>query len=262
MYTSAPQSVKYKLIDKLQNYNAFVFYLIILFSIISLIMGKFPCLNSEVLIVKNFIYVLLYIMYGIITIVVDYILYPEAQEVTRNDFLDNSLGTKFIEINSSSKYYSNDELNEGFYRLAVNFFESCYFTVNISNKMKFKKLVVTLVLLLCFFPLIYIGIKETYQLVIIALQSLLSVYFFSGLLKLMLFSKRNNEIFESLKQLFQVENLKGNMNSYTGLLLKLYLDYESNKAWSYIHLSSEIYEKMNIQLSEEWNQIKTKYSIS
>ena len=67
--------------------------------------------------------------------------------------------------------------------------------------------------------------------------------------------------FERLKNLFSRNDL--DLNNYTeiGRIIKMYIDYETDLAVLRVNLDSNIFNKMNPKLSENWNEIKNKYEI-
>ncbi|MFZ1320853.1 MAG: hypothetical protein WAT71_04790 [Ignavibacteria bacterium] len=211
--------------------------------------------------IKNQLYIGLLLALFIITIIIDYKLLPEAQRKTRCDFFDNAFGTKFIHNKNSEEYYTNDNIEKGIYKMAVDLFESSLFTYNISSRMRFKRIILCCLLFVVLIPLSFYGFKNTFFIGIIILQALLSIYFAGGLIKLLIFVGKNKEYFEELKSLFSNSNFKQNIIEYEAKIIKLYADYESTKAWSFIHLDSRIYNKINPTLSKEWEEMKQKYNI-
>jgi hypothetical protein len=262
MYKTAPQANDYALIEKLQKANKVIFTAIIALSILSSInASKIVVLPENLDDIKNILYIGLMILLAIISIVIDYNLLPNAQKTTRWDFFDHSFGTKYIHHMSSEEYYTNTNLDFGTYKMAANLFESCFFTYTISCKMRFKKIMMCCILLAVFIPLIFYGFKNTSLIGIILLQALLSIYFLSGLIRLLIFVNKSEYLFNELIMLFANADLKTNIEKYVGPIIKMYADYETNKAWSYLHVDSKLYNEMNEELSKVWDEMKVKYNI-
>lgn len=262
MYKSSPQSQIYDLIGRLQKINRIIFYAIIILSVFtSLVTFKLIEIPEGVNDIKNQIYIGLLLVLFVITIILDYNLLPDAQRKTRCDFFDNAFGTKFIHNKNSEEYYTNDEIEKGIYKMAVDLFESVLFTYNIASRMRFKKIILCCLLVAVLIPLSFYGFKNTSLIGIIVLQALLSIYFAGGLIRLLIFVGKNRQYFDELKFLFSDEKFKQNLSEYEATIIKIYADYEANKAWSYIHLDGKIYNKINSSLSQEWNEMKSKYSI-
>jgi len=262
MYKSAPQTEFYTKLNQSEKYKKLIYYLIVLFSIgISVLNYNNISLPIFLNDIKEIIYLLLLISLFILSLIIDYILLPNAHNTTRCDFFDHSLHTKFIHQQESEDYYTNQELDYGFYKFGVNLFESCFFTLNIGKRMVIKKLISTSLLFLLIVPMYYFGAKNYSQIFTIIIQTFLSAYFLGGLIKLITFNSRNQKLFEDLKNIFSKSNLKESITENTPYIIKTYIDYETNKAWSYIHLSDKIYKKYNGELSSQWNNIKNKYCI-
>ena len=145
--------------------------------------------------------------------------------------------------------------------MVVNLFESCFYTHAILEKMRFKKIVSTIIMSCSLIPMFYYGVKETYPIAIITIQMVLSVFFIGGLIRLLIFYKENNKYFSELKTLFSTKNFKTNIDNYQAQIIKLYTDYESNKAWSYTQLDSNIYDELDKELEKKWILMKQKYNI-
>jgi len=82
------------------------------------------------------------------------------------------------------------------------------------------------------------------------LQALLSIYFIGGLTRLLIFVNNNEFLYNELIKLFANDDLKTNTEKYFGEIIKMYTDYESTKAWSYLHVDSKIYNEINVELSK------------
>lgn len=263
MYKKTPQEIDYFLVEKLQNANQIIFIGIIILTILSsLNTSHIMSLSEEVDDIKNMIHIVLIISIAIISIIIDYNLLPSAQRTTRYDFFDHSFDTKFIHSMSSEEYYTNSNVGFGIYKMAVNLFESCFFTYSISSKMRLKKIIKCCILIAVLIPLLFYGFKSTSLVGIILIQALLSIYFLNGLIRLLIFVNNCEAIFNELKLLFVNIDLKTNIEKYIPWIMKLYTDYESNKAWSYLHVDTKIYKEMNEKLSSVWEEMKTRYNIN
>ena len=108
----------------------------------------------------------------------------------------------------------------------------------------------------------FYGIKSTSFITLALIQALVSAYFLGGLIRLIIFVNRNENLFNELSQMFSRKDLKRNIDDYHIDTIRIYADYETNKAWSNILLDSKLYNKMNKELSQKWIEIKKKYNIS
>jgi hypothetical protein len=263
MYKSAPQTNVYDTISLLQRTKKVLFWSIIILSVLTSLKTAGWLTPSELIsdLISMF-HIISILGFTAISIIIDYILIPNGQKTTRNDFFDHSFGTKYIVHKNSEEYYTNQDLPNGFYKMSVNLFESIFFTYSIACGMRLKRIFTTSVLILVLIPLLYYGIKNTSFIFIALLQTLVSAYFLGGLIRLIIFANRNESLFTELSNIFSTNEFKNKIDEYSIPIIKIYTDYESNKAWSNILLDSKLYKKMNADLSHKWIEIKKKYNIS
>ncbi len=180
----------------------------------------------------------------------------------RLDLLDNSFGTTFLNENSE-EYYSNNELNNSLYKLAVNCFESNFFTVKIAKKMKRELIIKLAAVCIVFIATAPLGDKWFVQFLQLSLPVLLATDY----IKHHYFVEDTNRNLLEFQSLFT--SIKGRYNStdsYKDLhveaqLCKLIVNYESSIAAAAILLDKKIYDDNNPQLTKEWNNMKVRYQI-
>ncbi len=261
MSEHSPQDDVYKLITKLQKIKKVFFYNILSISLLSVLINLKWITNIEILTdFLNIINLILLVGFSILSLTIDNFLQPKALELTRNDFFDNAFNRKFIEGESSKNYFTNDEIEYGTYKMAVNLYENCFFTFNIGETMFRKRLNPVIVLVIILLILAFWGYKNV-PISIPILQAFLSIYFLGGLVRLYRFNENNCIYLDRLKSLFSDSNLRRDVDNKTPEIIKLYCDYESNKAWSLIKIDSKLFDQLNEDLSNKWNKIKEKYSI-
>lgn len=184
-----------------------------------------------------------------------------GEKIRRMDFIDHSFATKYIE-NGSEKYYDNDEIEYGFYKMVVNCFENSLFSSEISKKMYEKKQIKLLFIsgaLMIFCILGLVNMKSAMAII----QLLLSGYFFLEYRDLKEYKDRTEQIFLDFKKLFdnglvnKEESIKKNMPE----IIRLYTVYETNISDKKLSLDSQIYEQLNDTLTQNWEKIKIKYEI-
>lgn len=223
-----------------------------------------PVLNffSENLIVKaiytgiNLIYFIIIIAYYILNIYTETFLYPATARKRRKGFIDNSLGSKFLE-KPVEGYYTNDKLDLGPYKMIVNCGENCYFTYNIAKAMVPQIISKNVICCILFLLIAYWGIKDN-LIAIPILQILLSTLFLTELVHHINFIAKLNQLFERFKEFF---SKKADNNQILQEAVLLFLDYETTLAYNKAPLSDSIYKKLNKQLSKEWKDIKIRYEM-
>jgi hypothetical protein len=120
----APHTDLFKIINRLSSFANIIFWSILVFSVAPFVLEKFS-ISDNITDVVNVLNIIGISTFFLIEIVIDYILLPQADSKRRDDFIDNSFGSKFSPKNSIG-YYDNDEIGKGLYKASVNLFENCF----------------------------------------------------------------------------------------------------------------------------------------
>lgn len=103
----------------------------------------------------------------------------------------------------------------------------------------------------------YFGFKSN-ALFLPILQIILSSLFLTELIHHINFIVKLNRLFDCFKDAF---SLKHNAEKTLQEAILLYLDYETTLAYNKAPLSDKVYKKMNEKLTEDWEEIKSRYAI-
>ena len=207
--------------------------------------------------VLNLFYFIIIIGYYALDIYTETFLYPATARKRRKGFIDNSLGSKFLEKKVEG-YYTNDNLEYGPYKMIVNCSENCFFTLNIAKGMIFQVVVKNVFFSVGFLVIAYYGIEDNLVAIPI-LQILLSTLFLTELIHHINFITKLEQLFERFKESF-TKNLDSSQMLQEAVLL--FLDYETILAYNKAPLSEAVYERLNEKLSKEWEELKDRYEIS
>lgn len=90
------------------------------------------------------------------------------------------------------------------------------------------------------------------------LQILLSTLFLTELVHHINFIGKLEQLFERFKDFFLK---KTDNNQILQDAVLFFLDYETTLAYNKAPLSDSVYERLNKQLSKEWEEIKVRYEI-
>jgi hypothetical protein len=175
----------------------------------------------------------------------------------RNDLIDNSFGSNLNGIKSIG-YFSNSGLKDGLYKLAVNCFESSYFTATIVSNMLLKKWIATGSLVIAILLSVFSGNLGVLNSII---QLSITGIILQQTIKLQWYYFKMNQINQDFKVLFN--NL---MNAPEGTdnnaeILRNVLNYECGHAWGCVLNDSDIYDKLNPKMTQDWEAIKSNYKI-
>ena len=199
------------------------------------------------------------IAYTLCELLIDYWLVPSAEDKRRADFLDNAFGTHFIPSNSVD-YYTNDFIQPGMYKAAVNLFENSLFTYRISERMAIKKTVWTLIIALIVLILGFYGFDDQ-PLGIPVLQLLFSSVAIIDLVKFWYMRQRMQKLYDGWYNLFHNYIGEKDTVKFTANVLRYWQLQETTLARTQVGLDGKLFNKLNSTLSEEWNVIKEKLKI-
>jgi len=184
-------------------------------------------------------------------------LFYEGSKIKRSDFIDNSLGSTFID-KKSEDYFTNDNIQPGVYKLAVNCFENIFFTSQIVAKMIVNSWIWTIVVAAIFIGSAVLGER---QVILMLFQLSLPLLLLQNSIKLTLFSTRISSLYENFLRLFN--DLKGIQDTKVKEpeMIKLVIDYQTTLSWGSLLTKQKTFDKMNPSLTNKWIEVKKHYSI-
>lgn len=180
-------------------------------------------------------------------------LFGTAESHRREDFNDNSLNTNFSEENSA-EYFTNDNLEPGVLKLGVNCFENSFFTKAVLTKMLKRMVIQSTGIFLLYVAL---ALFTTNHILTIALQLVLPFTYIQQTLRLFILRNRIKAVFKRFQTIFSLANKK----SMPQAIIHNVVSYETSLAWASIKTNSDIFEKLNDELSVKWIELKRKYNI-
>lgn len=249
-----PYEADYKLLSKCRSISMWILIIISIFSIALPLIDYFNITHLHN--VVNFLYFILIISYFILDIYTETFLYPATARKRRRGFIDNALGSKFLE-KPVENYYTNDRIEIGPYKMIVNCGENCFFTLNIARKMTVNIVLKNIIFTLLFCSIAYLGIMNS-LIAIPVMQILFSTLFLTELVHHINFVVKLNLQFERFKEVFQN---KPNKKTIFQQALLLYLDYETTLAYNKAPLSDSVYNNLKEKLTREWEEIKNRYEL-
>jgi hypothetical protein len=184
------------------------------------------------------------------------VLFHSVDKKKRNDLIDNSFGTKYCDENTVG-YYNNDEIINGFKKLALNSYESSYHTENTLKRMIYKKLLLLIILSIPF--LLSIFTKGGEGIVRLLFEISIPLIMLSQFVVLIIYYLNVTEINERFKiELTNIGNKEINDNDIPKLLIPI-MEYYNIKSWANTNLDSKIFKKYNETISENWKNRKATF---
>lgn len=254
-----PYEADFDTLNKWRRIGVILLYLV---SALSILIPFVSNLYKSNILLKNifeFANYIFIVSYYVVNVVTETFLYPATARLRRMGFIDNALGSKFLG-KPTENYFTNDAIQPGAYKIAVNCFENCYFTYNISRGMHVSVITKNVLFAFVFLSTAYIGLKDN-SVGLPILQVLLSSLFITELIHHLNFVSKLQVLLEKFKLFFMdvMENRLDENNLHRPILLLL--DYETTLAYNKAPLSDRVYKKLNKKLSAEWEELKEYYEI-
>ena len=192
------------------------------------------------------------ISYALLYIIVEIIMQPMVASSRRKGFIDNSLGSHFLN-KPVTNYYDNDTIDLGPYRMLVNCFENWFFTYRLVKATLLKEVLFSSLafLFLLFFAFYGFG---NYRFAMPLLQLFLSTSFFIKTVYHIIFYFRLSALYKRFKEYFS--RTKVSKKEIIQEAFFMVLEYESTLAYNKSEISDAVYKKMNLELTEDWNNMK------
>lgn len=211
---------------------------------------------KELISIVNVISILLFF---ILEIVIDFILFPQAEQKRRDDFIDNSFGSKFSPVNSI-EYYDNEEVSHGLYKTAANLFENTFFTFSLVKELTLRKIILPSIVFISVWVFAYFGFRQV-PIALSVLQILFSANILGNLIKHLILLNKLNNIQDSWISVFQHDDFKSHVSKYQSHIYRNWLQYEALLSRIQAGIPDKVFNNMNKTLTQEWQKIKIKYSI-
>lgn len=176
----------------------------------------------------------------------------KAEQQKRMDLYDNSFGTKLSESRSEG-YYSNDEVFSGYMKLAVNNFESVFFTYRIMKADLRNSIVRAISVVLLFVCVSLLGLQNIY---ILMIQITLPITIVVDSIRFAVTYCRISEIYKDYRNLFEKKD-----GIREADIINQLLNYTATLTAGSVLLNDRTYNRLNESLSKEWVDIKTKFEI-
>ncbi len=180
---------------------------------------------------------------------------PRAADARAQDFLSHAYGQDLLATRTSGYYNNNAEL--GMQKIAAQTFENTLFTKEISREMFNRQIPLGIIYGLIF--VVGVANRDTsITLWSAAAQVLFGEQIFMRFVRLWWLQRRAEQIHEDLRRLY----LSGSTGvQFDSIAMDAYTRYEMSKSTAGITLSSKIYTELNPRLTNDWNQLRTRYAI-
>lgn len=183
-------------------------------------------------------------------------IFTKAEKLRRLQYLDNSFNTNFAGRRVEN-YFTQDQIEPGFYKLCVNCFENNFHTYNVVRSMQSKIFGKAVIVLMIFIFSASVGDKSTIRTLI---ESILPLALVQDAIKTSIIITRLEGILDSFKSFFTALKTSTFTNKEPEAM-KLVIDYETTLAWASMPTDSAIFLAMRTELALEWEDLKREYQL-
>lgn len=176
----------------------------------------------------------------------------KAEQQKRLDLYDNSFGTKLSETHSEG-YYSNDKVAPGYMKLAVNNFESVFFTYRIMKEDLCCSIARAIFISFLFVLIAILGLQNIF---ILLIQITLPIKIFVDSIRFTVTERRISEIYFEYRRLFEKKDCIREAD-----ILNQLVNYTATLTAGSVLLNNRTYNRLNKSLSNEWEDIKKDFEI-
>jgi len=201
-------------------------------------------------------FIVLVITYFILRYSTTLFFLPKSERMRRKQLLSDSLGLPLI-AETTQEYYNNP-YTPSVKRFGANILENSFFTQHVLEKM----LVGERIRVGLFFILWVIAVTSNRiceDVIIVFSQSIFSAEIIARWVAMEVYRLRCAEVYNDLFKFF-ANKLHNGMGSFP-CVVDSFSDYECAKASASIITSTKLFDKLNPQLSLEWERIKEKLGI-
>jgi hypothetical protein len=200
-------------------------------------------------------FVLVVILYFVLGMVTRFYFTPRAEHKRRQDFLTKAFGVSLTHENTVG-YYNND-FSRPRDRLAAQVMENSFITKSLALRSAHWERTKTTAYFSIWFAFVLYRRTE-FGAILAASQAVFSEQIFSKVIRLEWLRSRCERIYEDLYRLFQSSAPAA---KFLPMALDSLLLYETTKSNAGIVLSSKHFDKMNPELTRQWNAIRENLSL-
>ena len=257
MKRQLPYEISYTLLKRCRSIETVLLWITLIIPIILVTIPYIVVNGRNCTDLFNILSYISIISYALLYIIVEIIMQPMVASSRRKGFIDNSLGSHFLN-KPVTNYYDNDTIDLGPYKMLVNCFENCFFTYSLVKATLLKEVLFSSLPFLFFLFFAFYGIGN-YRFAMPLLQLFLSTSFFIKTVYHIIFYFRLSSLYKRFKEYFS--QTKASKKEIIQEAFFMVLEYESTLAYNKSEISDAVYKKMNLELTKEWNDMKILYKI-
>lgn len=245
----------YKPLQQVEKSGDVLFLLISISSLVALFVdnASYP-LAADILQIALILFVVLYFVQGQVQ---GLYLFPRAEDKRRQELLTNSFGVTLTHEQTVG-YYNNDQTNY-IKRLAASVMESAFFSREIARMMLTTERAKIVGYIAVYLAAVLFRSTDL-QFLAIAAQALFGGEIIARWLRLEWLRIRSEQTFDNLNRLFNGRPAFTRAVAQSEAI-ELFTFYETTKSRASILLSSKLFYKHNLRLTQEWEQIRKRLAL-
>lgn len=240
----------YKIIEKLNTITSSLFWVNAVLSIAVFFIAYNLTAKNMLL----FVFTLTTLAYFVIDNYLSIFIIPKVEDKRRVHLLTNSFNVP-LDNERTNKYYNN-ELEPSLLKLGANIFENSLFAQRVTHEMAKRERIKVAIFVVVFIVALMLRTTEM-ELISILAQTLFASTLIPAYLRLEVLYHKNKTIFDCLHDIFLFHNQPNeNDEKLSAKLLDCFVKYESAKAYSGVKQDTKIFNKINPEVTREWEEIK------
>ena len=246
----------YSIIEKLNKTTSSLFLVNAVLSILVFFINDYITVKNILL----FVFTITTLGYFVIDNYLSIFKIPSVEDKRRVHLLTNSFNVP-LDNERTHKYYNND-LEPSLLKLGANIFENSLFAERVTHKMVKRERVKVGIFIIVFIVALMLRTTEM-ELISILAQTLFASTLITYYIRLEVLHFKNKAIFDCLYDIFLLHNQRTNDDNerLSAKLLDCFVKYEAAKAYSGVKQDSNIFHKINDDVTQEWEEIKRTLNI-
>ncbi len=246
----------YKPINRLDSWVSKIFWISAFLSVSVLYADILPWKNVKE--ITTVLFVFSVVVHLVLTLYLRFNLIPIAEGKRRKQLLSNSFGVPLTH-EQTRKYYNN-QLAPSIKKLGTNILENSFHAKAICGRMATNERIRILGYFIFWFLAAFW--RETpINLLVVVTQTIFSGEIIAKFISLEILRHRNEDLFEELYHEF-LHQIDFDSQTGTACILDAFATYESAKVAVSLKQSTSIFNEMNSQLNDEWNEISAKLGLT
>ena len=246
----------YRPIEHFEKWTAILFWLSALFSFAVLYSQFIPW--KDIHDIPTLLFSVSVLLHLILSLYIRFHLIPQAEGKRRKQLLSDSFGAPLTP--EETKAYYNNPLAPSIRRLGANVLENTFFAKAVCGKMAVQERAKVLIYFTIWI-LAALWRSTPLGLLVVVTQTVFSGEIIAKLISVEVLRHRNEDLFEELYHEF-LHKVDFHSPTGTACIIDAFASYEASKSAAALKQSTKVFNKLNPNLSREWEVICERIGIN